>query len=304
MIHINDAAVVGIDPNFPIFHGFVVTVVATVRLQIVDREYIHSRIVQVADQNTGFRQFTNEFARFHKRLKTVWLLSVDHAGVVHQVIRDKADIFFFEPVSGHQRIDDFRLFGIGVDGTVCIKACPQLQLFRGNILCNSGEWPQRFISRRQGKIMDAGALEAETAFQAGADYVTVLGVTDNLTIAEVVDVAHRMQKKVMVDMICVADLQNRLKTMEDLGVDVIAVHTGVDQQKQGRTPLDDLREMRAQVSHTPLAVAGGINAASLPAYLAYDPHIVIIGGGIAHAADPVAAAKQLKAILDQHNKEA
>lgn len=155
-----------------------------------------------------------------------------------------------------------------------------------------------------GKIMDAGTLEAETAFQAGADYVTVLGVTDNLTIAEVVEVARRMQKKVMVDMICVADLQNRLKTMEDLGVDVIAVHTGVDQQKQGRTPLDDLREMRAQVSHTPLAVAGGVNAASLPAYLAYDPHIVIIGGGIAHATDPVAAAKQLKEILDQHNKEA
>ena len=32
------------------------------------------------------------------------------------------------------------------------------------------------------KIMDAGFYEAEEALKAGADYVTVLGVTDNLTI--------------------------------------------------------------------------------------------------------------------------
>ena len=32
------------------------------------------------------------------------------------------------------------------------------------------------------KIMDAGYYEAEEALKAGADYVTVLGVTDNLTI--------------------------------------------------------------------------------------------------------------------------
>ena len=32
------------------------------------------------------------------------------------------------------------------------------------------------------KIMDAGYYEAEEALKAGADYITVLGVTDNLTI--------------------------------------------------------------------------------------------------------------------------
>ena len=34
------------------------------------------------------------------------------------------------------------------------------------------------------KIMDAGYYEAEEALKVGADYVTVLGVTDNLTIKE------------------------------------------------------------------------------------------------------------------------
>ena len=32
------------------------------------------------------------------------------------------------------------------------------------------------------KIMDAGAYEAQLAYDAGADYVTVLGITDDLTI--------------------------------------------------------------------------------------------------------------------------
>ena len=144
-----------------------------------------------------------------------------------------------------------------------------------------------------GKIMDAGGYEAEQMFKAGADYVTVLAVTDDLTIAEVVSAAKRYGKKVMADMICVSDLKSRIERLEELGVDVIAVHTGVDQQAAGRTPLDDLKEIRSCVKHAGIAVAGGINAATLQDYLAYRPEIVIVGSGITHAKDPVKEAKIL-----------
>ena len=40
------------------------------------------------------------------------------------------------------------------------------------------------------KIMDAGYYEAEEALKVGADYVTVLGVTDNLTIKGCIDAAE------------------------------------------------------------------------------------------------------------------
>lgn len=143
-----------------------------------------------------------------------------------------------------------------------------------------------------GKIMDAGGYEAELAYRAGADYVTVLAVTDDLTIQDVVRIAKRWEKKVMVDMICVGNLKARIERLEELGVDVIAVHTGVDQQAAGRTPLDDLREMRACVKYTALAVAGGVNAKTVNEYLEYQPEIVIVGGGIAHADNPVEAAKE------------
>ncbi len=145
------------------------------------------------------------------------------------------------------------------------------------------------------KIMDAGAYEAQLVFKAGADYVTVLGVTDDLTIKEVVKEARKYNKKVMVDMICVSDLKSRIETMERLGVDVIAVHTGVDQQAVGRTPLDDLKEMRKYVRNAQLAVAGGINLKTIQDYIKYDPAIIIIGGGIINADNPVEAVKAIKA---------
>ena len=95
------------------------------------------------------------------------------------------------------------------------------------------------------KIMDAGGYEAGLAFRAGADYVTVLGVTDDLTIRDCVFAAKNGGAKIVADMICVKNLPERIKKLEDLGVDIIAVHTGVDQQAAGRTPLDDLKEMLA-----------------------------------------------------------
>ena len=45
------------------------------------------------------------------------------------------------------------------------------------------------------KIMDAGAYEAELALKAGADYVTVLGVTDVLTVKGCVEMADKYNRK-------------------------------------------------------------------------------------------------------------
>lgn len=143
------------------------------------------------------------------------------------------------------------------------------------------------------KIMDAGSYEAQLTFDAGADYVTVLGVTDDLTIKDCVTAAKKHNRKVMVDMICVNNLKERIRTLETLGVDVIAVHTGVDQQAAGRTPLDDLKEMRKHVTSTAIAVAGGITIHTLDAYLQYQPDIIIVGGAICHAEDPAEATKEM-----------
>jgi 3-hexulose-6-phosphate synthase len=150
------------------------------------------------------------------------------------------------------------------------------------------------------KIMDAGELEADLAFRAGADYITVLGVTDSLTIVACIECAARYGKKVVVDMICVEHMKERIEELETLGPVALAVHTGVDQQKAGRTPIDDLALMKQYATHSEIFVAGGISSSSIKEYLPYSPEVLIVGGGICSATDPASEAKTIHSIL--HNR--
>ena len=147
------------------------------------------------------------------------------------------------------------------------------------------------------KIMDAGYYEAEEALKAGADYITVLGVTDNLTIKGCVDAAAAYNGQVVVDMICVADLEERIKKVEELGVDFVSVHIGVDQQAAGRTPIDDLKIMSRVAKKAKVSVAGGISVKTIEEYKEYAPEVVIVGSGITHAENSLLAAAELKAAI-------
>ena len=51
------------------------------------------------------------------------------------------------------------------------------------------------------KIMDAGSLEAQIGFDAGADIVSVLGLASKKTLTSVKKTAVKNGRKVMVDMI-------------------------------------------------------------------------------------------------------
>lgn len=152
------------------------------------------------------------------------------------------------------------------------------------------------------KIMDAGDLEASSAFDAGADYVTVLAVTDIATIEECVATANRYGKEVVVDMICVEDIPKKIAQLEAVGVHGIAVHTGVDQQKCGRTPMDDLKVMKAHSKSSEISVAVGINLATIPEYAAQEPDILIVGGGIGNAQDPAEEAKLIYTKIQECSK--
>jgi 3-hexulose-6-phosphate synthase len=145
------------------------------------------------------------------------------------------------------------------------------------------------------KIVDGGALEANAAFRAGADSVTVLAVADDYTIMEVLSMARDWRRRVTADLLCVASLEERVAQLEALGAESLAVHVGVDQQRRGRTPLNDLIKLKKLARRSQISVAGGIRASTLPEYLAERPDVVIVGGAILNAEDPAAEAARIYA---------
>lgn len=144
------------------------------------------------------------------------------------------------------------------------------------------------------KIMDAGEYEADKCFEAGADIVTVLGVSNDATIEGVVKSAKKYGKKVMVDMIAVKNLAQRTEELDQMGVDYICVHTAFDIQSTGKNPLDELMVVNKVVKNAQSAVAGGVKLATVDAIVAEGAGIIVVGGAICNAEDRAAMAKEMK----------
>ncbi|AVQ36968.1 3-hexulose-6-phosphate synthase [Staphylococcus kloosii] len=148
------------------------------------------------------------------------------------------------------------------------------------------------------KIMDAAGYEVSQAVKYGADVVTILGVAEDASIKGAVEEAHKNNKELLVDMIAVQDLEQRAKELDALGADYIMVHTGYDLQAEGVSPLDSLRKVKSVITNSKLAVAGGIKPDTIEEVAKEEPDLIVVGGGIANADDPVAAAQQCRNAID------
>ncbi|MGE7822691.1 3-hexulose-6-phosphate synthase [Paenibacillus sp. NPDC093718] len=149
------------------------------------------------------------------------------------------------------------------------------------------------------KIMDAGGYEVAKASEAGADIITVLGVSDDATIKGAVAEALKQGKQVMVDMINVKDIESRAMEIDALGVDYICVHSGYDHQAEGKNSFEELAAIKRVVKHAKTAVAGGIKMETLPEVIQANPDLVIVGGGITGQSDKKAVAAQMNQLVKQ-----
>ena len=143
------------------------------------------------------------------------------------------------------------------------------------------------------KTMDAGELEANLAFEAGADIMTVLASAGDSTIAGAVKAGKAHGKAVVADMIGVADKATRLQELKALGVSWVELHAGLDEQAQSGYTIDSLLEA-GRNSSIAFSVAGGINKDRIGAVEAAGATIAVAGAAIYGAADPAASAKALR----------
>lgn len=149
------------------------------------------------------------------------------------------------------------------------------------------------------KIMDAGGYEVMKASEAGADIITVLGVSDDTTIKGAVEEARKQNKKIMVDMINVKDIAGRAQEIDSLGVDYICVHSGYDHQAAGKNSFEDLATIKRVVKQAKTAIAGGIKLQTLPEVISAQPDLVIVGGGITGSEDMQVVAAQMQQLIKQ-----
>ena len=146
------------------------------------------------------------------------------------------------------------------------------------------------------KTMDAGELEADIAFSAGADLVTVLGSAGDSTIVGAVKAAKKHGKGIVVDLIGVADKSARAKEVIALGAEFVEMHAGLDEQaEEGFTFETLLRD--GESSGVPFSVAGGVSVTTIESVQKSGATVAVAGGAIYGAPDVGAAAAALRAAI-------
>lgn len=144
------------------------------------------------------------------------------------------------------------------------------------------------------KIMDAGQYEAGVAFAAGADIVTVMAATEDATIKAAVDCANAYEKAIMADLLAVKDLEARIERLEEMGVHYICLHTSKDLQRPGMSMDEHFGKIQKHIKTSKIALAGGITAESVDAYVRLEPEVIIVGEGIMTQGDRTAKAKLIR----------
>ncbi len=147
------------------------------------------------------------------------------------------------------------------------------------------------------KIADGARIETASAIRAGADIVTVLAVSEDATIKDCIDEAHKNRVMVLVDMIAVKDLEERGRQIDEMGADFICVHNGYDTQNTVESPLDELIRIRNTIKNAKVAVAGGIKLSTLPEIVREKPDLVIVGGAITGNSDPAEMCRKIREML-------
>ncbi|MEW5959623.1 MAG: 3-dehydro-L-gulonate-6-phosphate decarboxylase [Chloroflexota bacterium] len=151
------------------------------------------------------------------------------------------------------------------------------------------------------RIAEAGSIIAKMAFEAGANWVSVVsGAT--MTTAEVVfKEAQKHGGDVQIELID-GWRRDQLRQWRDIGIRQVITHRSRDAEAQGaltwsERDFDEIREL-AEMGFK-VTVTGGVNAQDIPLFAGVPVYIFIAGRAIYRAADPAAAARRFQDVIKQ-----
>jgi 3-hexulose-6-phosphate synthase/6-phospho-3-hexuloisomerase len=158
------------------------------------------------------------------------------------------------------------------------------------------EFPDREIVADM-KVADTGTLEVEMAAKSGASIVCILSTADDEVVREAVRAKNLYGVRIMADLINSPDPVGRAGELEELGVDIIAAHAGIDQQMVGLTSVELAKELAGKIA-VPIAVAGGLDAESAAEAVRSGAAIIIVGGNIVRSGDVTGSTRRIRGAID------
>ena len=149
------------------------------------------------------------------------------------------------------------------------------------------------------KIMDAGKLEADIGFQAGADMVSVLGLASKKTIEAAKNSAILWNRKIMIDMINLEEPIMKWADFMEMGMDYGCLHTAHDDVTDGKNTLETVEKFHEAHGGQQISVAGGIDPEKIRNLKSCQPEILVVGSYITTAADPSKAVKTIRQVMNE-----
>lgn len=151
------------------------------------------------------------------------------------------------------------------------------------------------------KAPDVGGLEATMAFDAGADMMTVIGGATLATVEQALTVAHQRGKEMLMELTGVRDILERAGEWRQIGVERIVYHREWDAQSAGRVWGEEDKVTISKLIDMgfKLTVTGGLTLELLPFFADLPISVLICGRGIREAADPRAAAHEMRLAIKE-----
>lgn len=151
------------------------------------------------------------------------------------------------------------------------------------------------------KSPDVGGGEAKMAFDAGADWMTVLGAAPLDTIKLALEEARsRPGKEMFIELTGIRDIIARATEWRSIGIERMVYHRGWDEGNLSRSwdetdlaTIQELIRMGFKIS-----VAGGLGLDMIPFFRGIDISVFIIGRAIRETPDPAATARKFRASIN------
>lgn len=182
-------------------------------------------------------------------------------------------------------------------GTPLTKAAGMLAVRTVRHLC-----PENLILADV-KTPDVGGLEAKICFDAGANWMTVLGAAPLDTVRLAYEEAKgRDGHEMFIELTGVRDILARASEWRDIGVDRMVYHRGWDEGNLSRVWSDPDLDTIGQLIDKgfQISVAGGLTLDMVKFFKDVDISVIVIGRAIREAADPIAAAKAFREEINKY----